>query len=189
MNLLKCQRPIIISTFNVPALNGQARQGKITAMSEKYQIDVVCIQEHRIHYLEETVRHQDLGNGWMIITSSAEKAENNTMIRGVGMLVDPQACGSLPSVAVVSLRIMVATFNRNLKTTIIAYYSPTSCSNEIEVVKFYNMLRGAICQLLKHNVILIAGDMNAQIGSVGIVGLSFQDCVCVSRKINVYVTS
>ena len=54
---------------------GQARQGEITAMREKYQIDVTCIQVHRIHHPEETVKHQNLGNGWMIIKSSAEKAE------------------------------------------------------------------------------------------------------------------
>ena len=85
MNLIKCRRPMFVKTFNVRTLNGQARQGEITAMSEKYQIDVTCIQEHRIHHPEETVKHQDLGNGWTIITSSAEKAENNATIRGVGV--------------------------------------------------------------------------------------------------------
>ena len=54
-------------------------------MSKKYQIDVICIQEDRIHHTEETVDHQDLGNGWMIITSSAEKAKNEATIRGVGI--------------------------------------------------------------------------------------------------------
>ena len=63
MNLLRCQRPIFISTFNVRILNGKARQGEITAMFEKYRIDVTCVQEHRIHHPEETANHQDLGNG------------------------------------------------------------------------------------------------------------------------------
>ena len=84
MNLLKYQRPMFISTFNVRTLNEQARQGEITVMSGKYQINVTCNQEHRIHHPEEKVKHHDLGNVWIIIASSAEKA-----IRGVGMFVSP----------------------------------------------------------------------------------------------------
>ena len=136
VNLLKCQRPMLISTFSVRTLNGQARQGEITAMSEKYQIDVTCSHEHRIHHPEETVSHQALGNGWMIITSSVEKAENDATIRGVGMLVSPRAYGCLLNVESVSLRNMVTTFNRNPKTT-----SLTSCSDETEAVELYSMLQ------------------------------------------------
>ena len=91
INLLKCQRPMFISTFNARTWNGQARQGEITAMSEKYQIDVTCNQEHRIYHTGDTVKLQDLGNGWMIITSSAQKAETNATIRGVCILVSPRA--------------------------------------------------------------------------------------------------
>ena len=49
---------MFISAFNARTLNGKARRGEITAMSMKYQTDVICIQEHRIHHPEETVRHQ-----------------------------------------------------------------------------------------------------------------------------------
>ena len=91
MNLLKCHRPMFISTFNVRTLNGQTRQCEITAMSDKYQSDVTCIQEHRIHHPEKNGKAQDLGNGWMDITSSAEKAEKNATMRGVGILVSSRA--------------------------------------------------------------------------------------------------
>ena len=145
-------------------MNGQASQGEITAMSEKYQIDVTCIQEHKIHHPEETVRHQDLGNGWMISTSSAKKAQSNATLRGEGMLVDPRAYGSLLNVKSVSLRMMVATFYGNPKTTIFSCYSPTNFSDEKEVVEFYSMLQDVIRQLPKHNVIITAGDLNTQVG-------------------------
>ena len=102
-------------------------------MSEKYQTDVTCIQEHMIHHL---VRHQCLGNGWMIITSSAEKAENNETIRGVGIMVEPRAYGSLFNVESVSPRIMVAIFSGNPETIIVSCYCPTNCSDEIEAVEF-----------------------------------------------------
>ena len=147
---------MFISTFNVRTLNGQTRQCEITAISEKCQSNVTCIQEHRIHHPEETVKQQDLGNGWMIITSSAEKAEKNATMRGVGILVSPRAYGSLLSVESVSPRIMVAAFNGNPMSTIVSCYSPTNCSDEIEAVEFYSMLQDVIRQLPKHNVIIIA---------------------------------
>ena len=132
---------MFINTFNVPAVNGQARQDEITAMSQKYQFDVTCIQEHRIDHSEDTVKHQDLGSGWMIITSSAEKAENNATIRGAAMLVSPRAYKSLFKVESLSPRMMVATFNGNPQTTFIYCYSSTICSDEIEAVEFYRMLQ------------------------------------------------
>ena len=70
---------------------------------------------------------------------------------------------------------MLATFNGNPKTTIISCYSPTNYSDKTEAVDFYSMLQDAIRQLSKHNVIIIAGDMNAQVGSADIVGFSFHD--------------
>ena len=96
--------------IHVQTLNGQVRQGEITTMSEKYQIDVTCIQKHRIHHPEESIKNQDLGNDCMITTSSAEKAENNATVRGVGMLVTPRAYGSLFNVESVRPKIMVAIF-------------------------------------------------------------------------------
>ena len=150
------------------------RQGEITAMSEKYQIDVTCIQEHRIHHSEKTEKHQGW-NVWMSITSSAEKAENNVTFRGVGVLVIPRAYGSLLDVEPLSPKIMVATLNKNPKTTIFSCFSPINCSDKIEVVEFYRMLQDIIRQLPMHNVVIFAGDMNAQSGSEDTVGFSCHD--------------
>ena len=44
------------------------------------------------------VRYPDLGNGLIIITSSAEKAENNATVRGVVILVSLRVYGQLPVV-------------------------------------------------------------------------------------------
>ena len=58
---------------------------------------------------------------------------------------------------------MVATFNGNPGATII-YYSPTNVSEENDLIAFYNELSSLVCSILKHNVRVISGDMNAQIG-------------------------
>ena len=59
---------------------------------------------------------------------------------------------------------MAATFNGNSKATIISCYSPTNISEETELVTFYKELSSLERSIPKHNLLVIGGDMNAQIG-------------------------
>ena len=59
---------------------------------------------------------------------------------------------------------IVATFNGNPRTTIISYYSLTNVSEETELIAFYDELSSLAGSTPKHNVLVIGGDMNAQIG-------------------------
>ena len=59
---------------------------------------------------------------------------------------------------------MVATFNGNPSTMIISFYSPPNASDETDLDAFYNELSSLVCNLLKHNILMIGGDMNDQIG-------------------------
>ena len=59
---------------------------------------------------------------------------------------------------------MVATFNGNLGTTITSWYSPTNARDETDLNAFYNELSSFVRGISKHNVQIIGGDMNAQIG-------------------------
>ena len=62
---------------------------------------------------------------------------------------------------------MVATFNGNPWATIISCYSPTNTSEETELIAFYDELSSLVLSIPKHNVLVIGGDMNAQIGKNG----------------------
>ena len=57
---------------------------------------------------------------------------------------------------------MIGTFDSN-SCTIISCYSPTNASDEMFYITLYNMLSPLVCAILKHNVLIIGGDMNAQI--------------------------
>ena len=57
-----------------------------------------------------------------------------------------------------------ATFNGNPKATIISCYSPTNVSEENELITFYEELSSRVRSIPKHNLLVIGGDMNAQIG-------------------------
>ena len=62
---------------------------------------------------------------------------------------------------------MAATFNGNPRATIISCYSPTNVSEETELVTFYDELSSLVSSIPKHNMLVIGGDMNAQIGKNG----------------------
>ena len=59
---------------------------------------------------------------------------------------------------------IVATFDGDSKATIITCYSPTNVSDETDLITFYNELFFLVRSILKHNVLVIGGDMNAEIG-------------------------
>ena len=72
--------------------------------------------------------------GWQLITSSAEKAINNPIIRGVGLLLSPNAYKSLLNIESISPHIIIAIFR----------YSPTNSDDEENAKQFYNELSNLI---------------------------------------------
>ena len=69
--------------MNVRTLSGESKFGELTHLSERYGIDVICIQEHKIYHPGENMKYYNMGDGWTLATSSAEKACNNATIRGI----------------------------------------------------------------------------------------------------------
>ena len=80
------------------------------------------------------------------------------------MFIGPRALKTLNSIERIQPRMMVATFNGNPKATIISCYSPTNVSDETELVTFYEELSSLVRSIPKHNLLVIGGDMNAEIG-------------------------
>ena len=74
------------------------------------------------------------------------------------------ALKALNSIEKIQLGMMVAMFNGNLNAIIISCYSPTNVSEETGLITFYNKLSSLVRSILKHNILIICGDINAQIG-------------------------
>ncbi|XP_071958787.1 uncharacterized protein [Antedon mediterranea] len=175
MNLLKCKNFIIISTFNVRTLNTINQIPELIANSINWKIDVVCIQEHRKFHEANELEYKDAGKGWTLITSSATKNDINATIGGVGLLLSPRAIKSLNKIEKINSRIIIANFNGNPETTIISCYSPTNVADEDLVTQFYIELSSLVRDVPKHNLLLIGGDFNAQIGMENNKTFSFHD--------------
>ena len=152
-----------IVTFNVRGLNRIGQQPELTASAVEHNIDIVCLQE-QIHHSEVEIKYYNTGTGWMFVSASAWKNSVNAVIGDAGMLLSPRALKSVNSFEKIQPRIMVATFNDNYCTTIISCYRPTNASKETDVDTFYNELSSFVRSIPKHNVLIIGGDMKAQIG-------------------------
>ena len=162
LQLLKPKKEILISTFNVQTLNHPHKAPELVHSAIQNNIDVICIQEHRFHHPDLELKHTDVGKGWTVISASAWKNSQNATIGGVGILLSPKALKSLQNIEKITPRIVVATFNGNPATTVISCYSPTNISEESDVLLFYEKLSALTRHVPKHNLLIVAGDMNAQ---------------------------
>ena len=79
------------------------------------------------------------------------------------MLIGLRVLKTLNNIERIQPKMMAATFNGNPKATIISCYSPTNVSEETELVTFYEELFSLVRSIPKHNLLVIGGDMNAQI--------------------------
>ena len=161
--LLKCKQTIQIAAFNVRTLNRIGQLPELTASAVEHKIDIICIQEHRYTHTED-IKYHETGNGWTLATVSAWKKSVNVTVGGIGILIGPRALKTLNSIERIQPRMLVVTFNGNPRATIISCYSPTNVSEETELVAFYDGLSSLIRSCPKHNMLVIGGDMNAQIG-------------------------
>ena len=83
------------------------------------------------------------------------------------MLIGPRVLKTLNSIEKIQPTMIAATFNSNPRAKIISCYSPTNVSEETEHVAFYDELSSLVRSIPKHNVLVIGGDMNAQIRKNG----------------------
>ena len=121
------------------------------------------MREHRYTHTDD-IKYHETGNGWTLDTVSAWKNSINATVGGVGMLIGPRALKTLNSIERIQPRMMTATFNGKPRATIISCYSPTDVSKETKQVTFYNELSSLVHSIPKHNMLVIGGDTNAQIG-------------------------
>ena len=158
--LLKCKSTIQIATFNVRTLNRIGQLPELTASAIDNNIYIICIQELR-YIQSKDIKYHDTVNWWMF--ASAWKISVNTAI-GVNMLIGLRSLKSLKSIEKIQPRMMVAMFNGNPSATIISCNKPTNVNEETDLTAFYNRLSFLVHSILKHNILVIGGDMNTQIG-------------------------
>ena len=108
------------------------------------KVDILDIQEHRIHFEEDgdPVRRFELWKGWMLLAVSASA----TGVGGEGFIVSPRVRQTIDSYNMVSPRFLSLQLSSDgqLKPVMFSVYSPTSSSDFSEADPFYHCLFDAI---------------------------------------------
>ena len=90
---------------------------------------------------------------------------NDRRCGGVGLLIHNRNAGAIKNFKSISEKILVVTFEANPELTVMSVYAPTEEASEAEKDKFYSDLQGFLQNTPRHNLVVVAGDFNARIGS------------------------
>ena len=151
-----------IGNWNVQGLNSPGKINVLAEECENYNLDIVALTE--LHWPGQgKTRH----GKWEVIYSGPDSIKRE---HTVGLMLSPSAAKSLLSYECISDRLMVARFNcRHVKLTIIVCYAPTNNETRSGDVAnkdaFYHQLDDLTSGIPKHDVQIIIGDINAQIGN------------------------
>ena len=160
--LLKCTKPLVLSTFNVRTLNGPSQLNELVLSMSNYSIDIIALQEHLASHPNDTLPYSSKSY-FQLVTSSATKNSENASVGGVGFLLSPKASSNLTNIESINSRIMIAEFSSNPTLTVVCVYSPHNSAPEEEVEEFYSSLRNLLNDIPQHNFLSVAGDFNAKL--------------------------
>lgn len=156
----KIHKIIKVGTYNVTTLATVGKLDKLCSTAKKYDIDFIAIQEHRFP-TELAINTINCNNQpYSFIYASA--SENK--IGGVGILIRKKYMKAIKNVNKVSERILEVTIDANPALTIITIYAPTNTTPKEIREDFFDKLQTHRESIPKNNLLLIAGDFNAQIG-------------------------
>lgn len=156
--LLGPKHTIRIGTWNVRTMYDTSKCRQVTNEMDNYNLGILGVSECRW-----TERGKlTLQTGHTILYSGNEKHHVN----GVAIIMNKKCAQSLIEWKPISERIIMARFESNYcKLTFIQVYAPTNDKEEEIKKDFYGELQREINNIPKHDMLLIAGDFNAKIGS------------------------
>jgi len=157
-----------IATFNVHSSLNTFRLTELLAYCIKHRVHVLAVQEHRLPQInkENEISIKPIEKGWGFYYVSSTRPGYG----GVGFILSPEAIDCLESIEIVNERILKSTFktkegHSQLKTIMIAIYSPTSEAESEDREVFYDTLSDTIQDCPKRHMVIILGDFNATITS------------------------
>ena len=157
-NMSKTTKITNISTYNVRTLSDDWKQTELVSKATRYNIPIIALQEHRIK------KSSFLLNGYKFLLAPPYKNSINATVGGVGFLLSPWAQKCYIDHTIVSKNIMSVSFTSNPIVHVITCHAPHSGTTDDEIASFYEDLTDHVDTIPTHDLIVIAGDLNAHIG-------------------------
>ena len=163
IKLLRCKTKILTSKFDARNPIRPSQIKKVIGNAKLHNISILCLEEHRIFHQDNYINYKAYPSGWTIANFTAWKNTKNTRMGGIGLLINQSGYKALNNIESTNQRTKVDSFHGNPLLNAICDYSATNCSLDQEIESFYSDLRGMLNSISKHNIKIIAGDMNSQL--------------------------
>ena len=175
--ILRCKRPIRLSTFNVRTLKvseAESNKGeKVMKNDELYHhleqngIEICGIQETRLKHEKERrnmLNSYPSASGYTLYTVSAWENDRKAATGGIGLILGKTSHELLKGVERVSDRILIAKFRGNPAMTVIVAYAPTESADDTTKDEYFGKLRTALDSVPLHDFLAVLTDANARFG-------------------------
>ena len=154
--LLTAKSNTQIGTWNVRTLYSTGKLAQVINEMKRYQLDILGVSEMRWTESGKT----DL-DGMTVYYSGGTKHE-----RGVGIILNKAMSGAVIAWEPVNDRIITVRLQtRLMKVTLVQVYAPTNASDDEEKDSFYELLQDVLDATPEHDMKMVMGDFNAQVGS------------------------
>ena len=138
---------------------------------ESLNLDLCCLSETRIQEPTSLLLHSSTSNkAWRLRLSGDPAAARNA---GVGIVLSPRAENALLDWIPINSRLCAVRLSGSTKKErqgrpqtllLIAAYAPTDCSPQSVKDSFYQQLEGLFQRKRRSDIVILAGDLNAQVG-------------------------
>ena len=178
-SLFRPRCSVYVAAFNVRTLKQAGQQAALARTLDSLNIDVCCVSETRIQDSSTVIElSAPAVSSTFRLRTSGDTEAAAAGYAGVGIVLSEKTekclCDWIPvnsCLCAVRLATSVkASRNRmvNRCLFIVSAYAPTDCSSDVTKDKFYDDLRGLLRLARSSDIIVVAGDMNAQMGTLSL---------------------
>ena len=154
-SILSAKKSTTIGTWNVRTLYQTGKLEQLLREFESCNLEILGLSEMRW-----TGSGKEIHQGKTILYSGHSEHH----VHGVGIVLNDQAAKALIAWQPVSERIITARIqSRHTKSTIVQVYAPTEEADHTDKDDFYEQLQDTLNRVPNHDVVILIGDLNAQI--------------------------
>ena len=178
--LLKPRSKLHIGAFNVRTLCQIGQQASLAKTLESRTIDVCCVSETRIQdpsvVIHLTSPRQNGQPTKYTLRVSGDPLASSRGLAGVGIALSTRAEQALLEWIPVNSRLCAVRLNGSVRTRkdrdtrrclfVVSAYAPTDCSHDEVKDDFYRKLSELLQKAKRSDIVVVAGDFNARVGSL-----------------------
>jgi len=166
---------VYLAAFNVRTLKQAGQQASLARTLDSLGVDVCCVSETRMHdpTTVTELTAPSLSSRFLLRTSGDSEAAASGCA-GVGIILSSKAEDCLLDWIPVDSRLCAVRLATAVKVShdreairclfIVSAYAPTNCSPDSVKDSFYDALSTLLRRAKSSDIVVVAGDMNAQVG-------------------------